>query len=93
MMLSVKLSKKTFNKLLWAEQREERKQMISSLINSEILIGLTKTEVLEILGFEFNDANSDTWSYYIGTKTFFSFKMHLFLYFNAQGKVFRIVKK
>ena len=92
MMLKKRLHKKSFKGALWAEQRDDRKYMVSSLESANLLIGLGKREVLEMLGDEFNDINSDVWSYYIGTKTFFSYKIFLYIYFNTEGKVFKTVK-
>ena len=93
MMLKKRLHKKNFKETLWAEKRDERKYMVSSIESTNLLIGLVKREVIELLGNEFNDINSDVWSYYIGTKTFFSYKIFIYLSFNTEGKVFKTVKK
>ena len=83
-----------FDKTLWLEDREKRKYMVSSIINNNLIIGLTKKEIIDLLGFEFNDIHSNTWSYYIGTKNIlFTSKCYLYVYFNNSNKVFKILKK
>jgi hypothetical protein len=42
-----------FNKQEWNENKEERYKMSNDIIKSEILIGKTKEEVIELLGDDF----------------------------------------
>ena len=82
-----------FNKDIWNESIDQRKYMVSSVISNRIINGLSMEEVVDLLGFEFNDKHSKKWSYYIGRKTFFSIKCNLYIYFDAFGKVFKVKMK
>ena len=44
----------------------DRKKMVSSLLKSDVLIGLNKKEVINILGLEKNEFDSNIWSYWVG---------------------------
>ncbi len=55
-----------FDKRGWSENKEERYQYAEDIINSKILIGKTKKEVIGILGDENNPADSDEWYYDLG---------------------------
>ena len=83
-----------FDKQLWLQNREQRSYMIASLKKKELLIGLSKEEVIALLGFEFNDKNSSIWTYYIGeTWMLFWMKNYLYVYFDVLGRVYKIEKK
>jgi hypothetical protein len=83
-----------FDQQLWLHNREQRIFMISSLLRKQLLNGLTKEEVVNLLGFEFNDKNSTIWTYYIGKRGFlFSMKSYLYIYFDGFGRVYKIAKK
>ena len=88
-----KLKDIEFNKENWLLNREKRYTMISSIINKKLAIGLTKEEIIDFLGFEFNDIHSNIWTYFIGKRFFFSTKKKLFIYFNDAGKVYKLTKK
>lgn len=93
-MFDFKDKKIPFDQLVWLGDREKRIQMIPSMLKSKVLLGLNKVEVLNLLGFEFNDINSKTWSYYIGKNKFiFPFKYFLYIYFDGFGRVYRIHKR
>jgi hypothetical protein len=49
---------KTFDKKEWQEKTEERYKMSSDIIKSEILIGMSKEEVTDLLGNDFNSYNN-----------------------------------
>ena len=55
-----------FNKEKWFSDREKRYEVFEDIIESEMLIGKTKTEVRQILGDENNSDESDYWRYNIG---------------------------
>jgi hypothetical protein len=55
-----------FNKNSWTLDKEKRYEMSSDIINSKILIGKTKKEVIEILGDEGNKFDDNIWNYYLG---------------------------
>jgi hypothetical protein len=59
--------KRVFNKEQWLNQKETRYEMSKDIITQKILIGKTKSEVIEILGIEKNKMNDESWNYDLGT--------------------------
>ena len=62
-----------FDSKKWTENVEDRHEMRKDLIDSKILIGKTKKEVIEILGIpqNINKVNNDTiknWTYFLGSE-------------------------
>ncbi len=62
-----------FDSKKWTENVEGRHEMRKDLIDSKILIGKTKKEVIEILGIpqNINKVNNDTiknWTYFLGNE-------------------------
>lgn len=57
---------KDFDKQEWKSNIEERYQMSEDIIDSEILIGKSKQEVIELLGTEYWSNGEDNISYYLG---------------------------
>jgi len=57
-----------FDKELWMRDREHRYRIVKKMIKNKILLGLSKNEVVAVLGDEFNDVYSNKWAYYIGSK-------------------------
>ena len=57
---------KPFDKTEWKDNVEERYKMSSDIIESEMLIGLTKEEVIEILGDEYYSYNDNLIHYGLG---------------------------
>ncbi len=57
-----------FNKQKWESDTEKRYELSEDLIESKILIGKTKKEVIEILGEPDGWKEDDYWSYYLGFK-------------------------
>ena len=62
-----------FDKVKWIENSRERLEMRKDLIESKILIGKTKSEVIEILGKPENKIASEmdtlnSWNYYLGNE-------------------------
>ena len=58
--------KENFNKQKWETNIEERYTMSKNIIKSEILIGKTKEEVIELLGNEYSDYGENQIGYYLG---------------------------
>jgi hypothetical protein len=58
--------KTDFNKQKWNENKEERYKMSSEIIKSEILIGKTKDEVIELLGNDYYTYNDNHIAYDLG---------------------------
>ena len=57
-----------FDKIKWFVEKEKRYEMSEDIINSRMLIGRTKVEVQQILGYEGNTNQSDDWYYDLGFK-------------------------
>lgn len=94
MFFKSKFKKIEFDKDLWLNNREQRAYMIASIINNNLINGLTKKEVIDILGFEFNDKNTKIWTYYVGKQNrLFSCKRYLYVYFDGFDRVFKVFKK
>jgi outer membrane protein assembly factor BamE (lipoprotein component of BamABCDE complex) len=55
-----------FDKEKWFADKETRYELSEDIIESEMLIGKTKSQVRQILGDENNTDQSDHWSYYLG---------------------------
>jgi hypothetical protein len=55
-----------FDKEKWFNDKEKRYELSEDIIDSEMLIGKTKTEVQQLLGNEDNTKGSNSWSYYLG---------------------------
>lgn len=58
--------KTDFNKKEWNENKDERYKMSKDIIKSEILIGKTKTEVIELLGTEYYSHDENHMGYNLG---------------------------
>ncbi len=86
------LFKHIFHKSVWIKCPEERKHMIAYIEKKKLLIGLTKQEVIQKLGDECNDSNSDLWSYYVGLKSVIGNKIYFFIYFNKEGLVYQTLR-
>lgn len=84
-----------FDKQLWLMNREKRYLMVKDIVKQGVLANLNKEEVVNLLGFEFNDENSKTWSYYLGTKQvcFIEKKKFIYIYFNEKDLVAKLVLK
>lgn len=60
--------KHNFNRKEWIINKEKRYEFSENVIESKMLIGKTKKEVRQILGFEDSDATFDNWTYGLGNK-------------------------
>jgi amino acid transporter len=61
-----------FNKQKWFADKEMRYELSEDIIESEMLIGKTKSEVRKLLGDDGNSEESDHWSYYLGFRPGFA---------------------
>lgn len=59
---------KDFNTEKWNSDADKRYEMTDDLIESKILMGKTKQDVVNFLGQAEADFNNSQWSYYIGFK-------------------------
>jgi hypothetical protein len=84
-----------FERVFWLTNREKRIYIVDDLINSNILIGLSKYEIIDYLGDEFNDINSDKWNYFLGYRipSLSIFEANLYLFFDDKGLVKKVFKK
>ena len=79
---------KCFCQKTWMQQREQRYLFVEKMIEQELLIGLSKQEVVALLGDEFNDLHSQNWTYYIVKKVSFFFgSKYLYIQFNTDNIV------
>jgi uncharacterized membrane protein len=83
--------KDRFSKQKWETNIEERYTMSKNIIKSEILIGKTKEEVIELLGNEYTNYSEDHMGYYLGfvPRLFNIDPDYLDIYFE-NGKVVRV---
>jgi len=58
----------TFDKVEWSKDKEKRYELSKDILESQLLIGKSKLEVIEILGIESNCKENDVWSFYLGVK-------------------------
>ncbi len=61
-----------FDKEKWFTDEEKRYEMSDNIIESNMLIGKTKTEIQQILGDGDNSDQSDGWYYYLGYRPGFA---------------------
>lgn len=57
-----------FDQTGWLSGKDRRYEYTENIINSHMLIGKTKSEVLKILGDDGNSQQSDLWYYGLGNK-------------------------
>jgi len=58
--------KSDFDSSAWETNEEERFKMSKDIIESDMLIGKTKAEVIEILGSDFSTYDDNHIAYYLG---------------------------
>lgn len=61
-----------FDAQVWFTDTERRYEISQDLIESEMLIGKTKSEVRQLLGDEGNVDESNRWAYYLGFRPGFA---------------------
>ena len=85
-------SRSEFHVQLWNDFIEYRYLYVNDLIKTQVLLNKSKVEVRDFLGDEFNDPNSDQWVYYIGKRFRFEKKSQLYVLFDDEDKVFKVIK-
>jgi len=60
--------KSNFDHAKWTSDHETRYEMSDDIIDSKILIGKTKKQVIAILGLEYNKLDNNEWYYRLGIK-------------------------
>ncbi|PQJ68541.1 hypothetical protein [Polaribacter butkevichii] len=94
MVSCLKRKKRLFNKEDWFSRRESRSSLAEDLIKRKLILQMTKKEVLQFLGDEFNDVNSNVWTFYLGKKYVINFKERkLNIIFGDKGKVKQVLIK
>ena len=58
-----------FEKERWFTDKNSRFEMSDDLVNSRILNGKTKSEIIELIGESENDNSTDIWIYDLGTSS------------------------
>jgi len=82
---------KAFDKQKWHENIEERYKMSNDVIKSEMLIGKTKEEVIELLGDDFYSYNDSCIHYELGfVPGLFSIDPDVLDVYFKNGKVVRV---
>ena len=88
-------AKINYNKKTWLEDKTIRYKMVDNLINSKVLIGKNKSEIIELLGKP-NSTNleENTWNYIIiGHNGLSSLLIKLDLFFSNDDFVKKVKKK
>lgn len=67
-MICISHPRHAFTKKKWATEKEERYQLVDDMITSQLLIGKSKQEVIQLLELEHNSVESECWHYNIGRK-------------------------
>ena len=83
--------KKDFNKEKWDTNIEQRYEMSKDIIKSEMLIGKTKEEVIEILGQDYYEGGKDIIYYYLGfVPALFNIDPDILDIYFENGKVIKV---
>jgi len=83
--------KTDFNKQKWIENKEERYKMSNDIIKSEILIGKTKKEVIELLGDDFYSYDENHIAYDLGfVPGLFNIDPDVLDFYFENGKVIKL---
>lgn len=80
-----------FDQDQWFADKESRYELSEDIIDSNMLIGKTKSEVRQLLGDEGNAEESDYWYYYLGLRPgFANIDPDVLTIEFKQGKVIRV---
>jgi len=83
--------KTTFDRQKWDDNKEERYKMSKNIIESEMLIGKTKDEVIELLGNDFYTYNENHIAYGLGfVPELFNIDPDVLDIYFENGKVVRV---
>lgn len=86
--------KTDFNKSEWNENKEERYKMSKDIIKSEILVGKSKTEVIELLGTEFYSHDENHMGYNLGfVPRLLNIDPDVLDIYFKKGKVIKVVQR
>ena len=81
----------SFDKQKWDENKEERYKMSKNIIRSEMLIGKTKDEVIELLGDDFSTYDENHIAYELGfVPELFNIDPDVLDIYFENGKVVRV---
>jgi hypothetical protein len=79
-----------FDKLIWNSDKEKRYELSQDIIESQLLIGKSKHEVIEILGIDSNCEENDVWSFYLGFKPGLGIDPDMLQITFKEGKVIKV---
>lgn len=79
-----------FNSELWQKYPNRRRCFVKHLIDSQMTIGMTEKQVVELLGIERKVYSHGVWSYHIPTLTMGKGKRYLNIYFDKNNIVTNI---
>lgn len=79
--------KHAFTENRWATEKDTRYEIEDDLIDSKLLIGKSKAEVIQLVGLEGNEIKSDSWWYFTGRKPGLNFRSSVLKVDYKAGKV------
>lgn len=79
--------KHAFTANRWAKEKDTRYEIEDDLIDSKLLIGKSKAEVIQLLELEGNEIKSDSWRYFTGKKPGLNFRSSVLKVDYKAGKV------
>lgn len=86
--------KTDFDKQEWNNKKEERYKMSKDIINSEMLIGKTKEEVIELLGDDFYSYDENSIEYDLGfVPMLFNIDPDVLVIYFEKGKVIKVEQR
>ncbi len=86
--------KTDFDKQEWNNNKEERYKMSKDIINSEMLIGKTKEEVIGLLGDDFYSYDENSIEYDLGFVTMlFNIDPDVLVIYFEKGKVIKVEQR
>lgn len=74
----------------WQERPSRRKYYVKHIIDSDMAIGKTKDEILELFGFDRKVYVNGVWSYEIPNTSILQAPRFLTFYFNEDGRVEKV---
>ncbi|MDJ0645714.1 MAG: hypothetical protein QNJ57_06960 [Flavobacteriaceae bacterium] len=83
--------RENFDKIKWHFNNEERFKMSEDIIESKILIGKNKEEIINLLGSDYTTSNESHISYYLGhVPGFFNIDPDVLTIYFEEGSVIKV---
>lgn len=80
----------TFTKERWSIDKQKRYELFGDIIKSKMLIGKTKSEVINLLGMDQNNIDKNRWTYYLGITSGLGIDPDILEIEFKEGKVIRV---